>query len=285
MYTEKEVREIFNEYLTTDITIKEIYRKYHSCLNRLFKEYGCTERKTFRKKRNSNNYEILWDASEITNEMEAYIVGLWMADGTISDSQAKLKLKAGESELELLESLKNYIIPDQEIQYERNKTQAKLVISSTEFVNNLENLGVLRGKTYKIMEIPEMKESLLRHFIRGYFDGDGTVFQDRNYLKANICSIDEKILVKMQSIIEDQGINTRINCEIKEGKEYVCFGKVTSNTKNMFRLFITQQNSILKLRDYLYKDATIFLTRKKEKFFTDNTEVNESFKRARHRNA
>ena len=47
------------------------------------------------------------------------------------------------------------------------------------------------------MHIPNIPKNLIRHFIRGYFDGDGTIFMDRKYYKSNICSICENFLKEL----------------------------------------------------------------------------------------
>ena len=48
-------------------------------------------------------------------------------------------------------------------------------INSTKICNDLVNLGIGYRKTYKELHIPKIKQELVRHFIRGYFDGDGTI--------------------------------------------------------------------------------------------------------------
>ena len=43
-----------------------------------------------------------------------------------------------------------------------------------ELINDLENLGLHQNKTFTL-EYPNIDEKLERHFLRGYFDGDGYV--------------------------------------------------------------------------------------------------------------
>ena len=104
-----------------------------------------------------------------------------------------------------------------------------------------------------------VKDSLLfRHFIRGYFDGDGTVGIIRNtngksnkeYYRTQIrlCSASEKILLQIQDfLVLEYGLNR--NNLIRE----------KDNT--FFRIrYIGKQAD--KFYDIIYEGASIFLKRK-----------------------
>jgi intein-encoded DNA endonuclease-like protein len=173
----------------------------------------------------------------------------------------------------LLEKIKDYICPEQDIIVNGNSIILK--ISSSLFCKNLINLGCVYEKTYKELEIPEMEESLLRHFIRGYFDGDGTVFYDRKYLKANIASINENFLIKLQTIINDYNIDTRINVEKRAGKvmRKPLSDEYSTSYKDMYRLFVSKKDSLEKFKKFLYDDSTIYLSRKKDVFYKDDIEL------------
>lgn len=269
-YSKEEVIEIFKEYLDTQCTIESIYKKYGWTLKRLFKEYGLSKRKE-----RTGHYPLTWLGEKITNEIEAYFVGFMYADGTLNDTQVAIKLKNQESEFKLLSSFRNYITPEQQLTYEKDKTAVKLVINSKIFSSNLQNLGILQKKTYKTLVIPEMDEFLLRHFIRGYFDGDGTIYYDRKYIKANICSINYDFLVLLQQILNRNNISCKINTEIREGKNLLSpQGDYKTTYKNMYRLVFSSKTIKNELKNYFYDNSTIFLQRKRDLFFKENTEVN-----------
>ena len=48
-------------------------------------------------------------------------------------------------------------------------------ITSAKLCNDLVNLGIGYNKSYSELHIPEMPKNLIRHFIRGYFDGNGCI--------------------------------------------------------------------------------------------------------------
>ena len=52
------------------------------------------------------------------------------------------------------------------------------------------NLGFGYNKTYAELHIPNIPRELIRHFVRGYFDGDGCitggVYKDKNKLNPRV---------------------------------------------------------------------------------------------------
>ena len=272
MWTKERVLEIYQEYQESKCTQKEIGEKYSFSAAYHFKKHGLTNR-NFNTLR-TNRKKLLWDGKEITNEKEAYILGFWYADGYITyQDQACIKLKDSESDRKLLEDIRDYICPEQELKKDKNSLVLK--ISSNSFCLNLINLGCLYEKTYKELNIPEMDESLLRHFIRGYFDGDGTVFFDRKYLKSNISSINKNFLEKIKKILDDNNIENRINIEKRKGKKMKkpLSDEYSITQKDMYRLYVSKRDALEKFKKFLYDDATIFLSRKKNVFYKDNIEL------------
>ena len=265
-HTYEEIELIFKDHIENKLYLKELEEKYHiSNISSYFKKYGF-EYKDYTKdvsKRKANKLKINYFFENITNETEAYILGLWMSDGTVGDCQAKLKLK--ESDRDLLEQIQKYICPDETIKKEKNNY--KIVISSEYFCQNLWKLGCVKNKTYSEMHIPKINKDLLRHFIRGYFDGDGTVFFDRKYIKSNICSICGSFLEELKEVLLQSGIECRINIEKRKGKALVNpQGEISTECKDMYRLYVSKKDAVKRFVDYMYKNATIYLQRKKDIF-------------------
>ena len=272
MWSKEEVLKVYQEYKENGYTLKQISEKYNFSASYHFKKHGLTNVKINNTR--VGHKELLWDGKNITNEIEAYIIGFWYADGYITyQDQAGIKVKNTESDRKLLESIRDYICPDQDIKQERNTLTLK--ISSNLFCKNLNKLGCLYEKTYKELDIPVMDKSLIRHFIRGYFDGDGTVFYDRQYLKSNICSINNEFLEKFKDILDENSIENRINIEKRSGKlmKKPLSDKYTTTQKDMYRLYISRKTALEKFKKFLYEDSTIFLSRKKDVFYKDNIEL------------
>lgn len=265
--TYEEIESIFNDHLENKLTIAELSRKYGFDPTYQFKKFGFNyvnwKVKDIKKARSLRHaYSIINDFKKIDTPEKAYILGLWFADGTVSSTQASIKLCKNDSSL--LEKIQNYLCPDNTLKKEKNSM--KLLISSMEFCEQLIKLGCIPNKTYAELHIPKIPKFLYSHFIRGYFDGDGTIFMDRKWVKTNICSICEPFLQEIQNILTENHIESRINVEIREGKTYKVPQGFSKNCKNMYRLFVSKTNSIKLFKEFLYKDATLFLQRKFEKF-------------------
>ena len=67
------------------------------------------------------------------------------------------------------------------VQKVNGKIRCELTFSSVEMCQDLTNLGAVRAKSL-LIEFPDeniVPEKLMPHFIRGYFDGDGCVWNGK----------------------------------------------------------------------------------------------------------
>ena len=266
----KEFKEILaNEYRNSNISIKELSEKYHTDAAYQLKSIGVSLKGRGVQKMISRKgcISYKWNADEIMTEEQAYTIGFFMADGYNTGLQAGLKVKASDSCV--LERMKDCF--SSEIKLQEEKSSKSFVISSTVICNNLRDLGIIEQKSHNEKHIPALSKELIRHFIRGYFDGDGTVFicktKSNRFLKCNICSSTLNILKEIQKVFQGNGIDTSIDKEQRIGKEYyINQSGVSIATMDMFRLFIRRKYAIERLYHYLYDGATIYLPRKYEVF-------------------
>lgn len=273
--TKKDILEIYEEYLNGSTT-KEIDKKYNMSILRFFRKYNLETRKygRFNYEFRSNSIELKYMFKSIENEQEAYIVGMFMADGYVGKQQLGLRLK--KSDKDIVEKIKNYFSEDIKLQESGNSFS--FVVSSEMACENAIKLGILENKSTKETFIPSMKEELIPHFIRGYFDGDGTIFicndkkRNTKSLKSNICSANINILEEIQKKLSFNGIFSTINKENRIGKKYYMpHGGITISNQDMYRLYIRRKDDLKKFRDFIYKDSSLFLKRKKDIFYNNDT--------------
>ena len=126
--------------------------------------------------------------------------------------------------------------------------------------SQLTNLGCMPCKSL-ILTWPEYLDNKLQsHFLRGYFDGDGSLYSKKpnktNYVNYGwqITSTD-KFCLKVKEIIESKLL---IHCS----KSLSC-PKTNQITTT---LSIGGNKQVLKILNWLYKDATIYLPRKYNKY-------------------
>ena len=108
----------------------------------------------------------------------------------------------------------------------------------------------------EFLSMPDIDESLIHHFIRGFFDADGSVYKmkhRKNLIKIDITSNSFKFINELNNEL----IKNNINCWkiiTKEPKRV--------NRKVYYIIHFTKQNEVHNFSDYIYKDSTIHLKRK-----------------------
>lgn len=110
----------------------------------------------------------------------AYVLGFMFADASVDKKSNKIHVAVKQSDKEILEQIvvamhSNYPVSV----FGRNhgfegERLAHLQIYSATLKSDLMSLGVIPNKTYS-MAFPVVPDGYLRDFVRGYFDGDGSV--------------------------------------------------------------------------------------------------------------
>lgn len=203
----------------------------------------------------------------INTEEKAYWLGFLMADGYNHETNNCVALRVQSIDRPILERYKEFLKTDCPIYtFNRvtktnklNKEYCEVSICSYKISEALSRLGCVQGKTYTL-EFPNIPEYLYNHFIRGFFDGDGCISitkrKDRteHSLQYQLNFVGkESVILKIQDIIcKKTGVS---KTKLRHRKS--SFAKCISWSGRLVC------RSIL---DYLYKDATIYLDRKYNKY-------------------
>jgi hypothetical protein len=203
----------------------------------------------------------------IGTEEKAYFLGFLFADGNNHISKSVVSLRLQEKDKAILEQLSSLIYLDKkELGYIKPRTLCngkytsasiyRLNICNKHISHQLNNLGCVANKTFtlKFPDESQVPKHLVHHFIRGYFDGDGsiTVINTPHSVKGQFTLAgNENFLLKIQNILIE-------NCNLSKTK--------LRNPGNISVLVYSGRYQLQRIRDYLYKDATIYLDRKFLKF-------------------
>lgn len=197
--------------------------------------------------------------SMIDSEDKAYFLGLIVSDGHNTGKGVAIKLQ--EKDKEILEMFKIKTKTTNNLNFynlnnKKHQNQYSIQINSKMVSKDLEKYGITQNKSLTAI-FPDIPEELYSHFIRGVFDGDGCIHEGKNKYFFTICGT-ELLINKIQEIlIKSCGLNkTKLDKpKIKSGNNITTIVRYSGNRQ------------LIRIRDYLYKDAELFLTRKKEKFF------------------
>jgi intein/homing endonuclease len=194
----------------------------------------------------------------IDTEEKAYYLGLIAADGSVKSSS-----KAGNVlSLSLIDSQPVYHLKEllgcearvakREYEYLINPMYC-LNVGDKNIVSDLMSHGVVPNKT-KILRFPShLSDIMVRHFIRGYMDGDG-----------DVCLINEPR--RRMLTMSFYGTKDLVNGCIKHLDENVGLkskGTFQQGTITRFKRSCKQAQDIL---EYLYKDSSVFFGRKNQKY-------------------
>lgn len=259
-WTEEELNFLYDNYMS--LSRKDMARtlnKNKSSIDSKMRTLGLKRGKVRKYSLNEKYFE------NIDSEEKAYWLGFLYADGCVIDKKhkngssngKKLKISLKRSDTEHLKKFNESICSNYPIRNKISKINgfeypvAELSISNTEFVNNIIKQNIVPRKTYE-GKYPIVCDSLMRHFLRGYIDGDGyigrIVNEHRVKYSIEICSYGKDVLEVIQNYLLKNGISSKIYLKSKNRKDY--------------RIMIYSFNSVAKLLVLLYSNSTIHLNRK-----------------------
>lgn len=239
--------------------LSEVICKYNkgSTLNSLSLEYETTryklksilEKHNVKIRKKGSKYIFDEDVFEnIDSENKAYWLGFIYADGCIMKKNGGsdiLMFTLKKSDFKHLYKFCDLIRLDKE-KVKIYKDTVRLEISSNKIVEDLKKHGVTYRKTFKV-KYPKIDKNLMKHFIRGYFDGDGclTISESNKIFK----------LIGTEDLIKN------IQNYFIESIEGITETKIIEDS-NMFNYYKNGAVQTLKIMDHIYSNPRIFLNRK-----------------------
>ena len=232
-------------------------------VSRVLKEANINTRLKNRYTLNENYF------NKIDCQEKAYILGFIYADGFVGDERHN-NIVISIKDRELLEEIANLLDFTGTIRktskggFENSKEGFSLNFSSSIMANRLREIGLYPKKSLTLIRFPEIRKDLERHFIRGYFDGDGSIYLSHNtsyhiingsikkYIYPTYCF---SILGTFEFLKE---IEFRANFKFSKIKD--------TKTKEIKSLEICAKKEFDYIFKYLYNDSTIKLQRKYEKW-------------------
>lgn len=254
-----EISEVINLY-SQNLSVTKIAHKLKTTrkvISKILKNNGLE----ITNKQNETKFnETVFD--DINSEEKAYWLGFLYADGSLSKTTNTIELGLKTSDKTHLQKYLSFLkhTSKNKIKFHTNKlgNSYRVSVTNKHTWNVLNTYGCTPKKSLTLKFPNEnifKSPDLIRHFIRGYFDGDGCLSYNKTTKtilpKCSIISTFE-FLSNVQQILK----NSNINGKLIKDKRY----------KHNTRILDFSSKESEKLINYLYDNSTIYLTRKYNRY-------------------
>lgn len=246
-------------------TIAKKYTCSHHVILDILEQQGIPrDAKRFHRKYQLN--EHYFDVIDTPNK--AYILGLLHADGCNKMDKGTISIALQESDKDLLETIRLEIESEKPLRFIDNSNKHtfgytyenmyELQMFSVHMCEQLADKGIVPNKSL-VIGFPEwLDDNLISHYVRGVFDGDGTITQtivNENNKPTYAAIVGTDLFCQSLKVICNEILN--INPSIYDSSCHNGITKVISFTgKQKSKIFL----------DWIYQDAEIFLQRKYDRY-------------------
>lgn len=250
---------IIDEYIQEHLSIYKIGKIHNLHPSTI---WNALKRNSIKLRSNSENSALPVNHTYFDNidtEEKAYWLGFLFADGYITNDYVGLALSDKD---------KNHLVKFKEStnsshkisthkgnHFGEGKLYCRIIFKSSIMTKSLKSYGVVENKSL-ILKFPNcIRKDLLRHFIRGYFDGDGSITVSKKDYNFKICGTMEFLKEVIKSL------NNNVDAKFKD----VLYKRRDDDTNNYYISFGGRIKT-LKFLDWIYKDSSIYLDRKYQKY-------------------
>ena len=216
----------------------------------------------------------------------AWVLGLLFTDGCIRPGSVSIH----SVDLELLEKIKTFLNSSKPIakiaqSYDKSKHIYRLEFCREKMREDLLKLGLVQRKSL-IMQFPEIPEEYMRHFIRGCWDGDGSVYISNGKLNASYVCGSKDFIKRLILELFKIGIHRKKHLKYKShfGTKFPVAIHKSKRSKS-YSIKLNTQENIVTLFHYFYDgvDESMYLSRKytvfvegSEVIYYENTETGQA---------
>ena len=194
---------------------------------------------------------------EINTEEKAYILGWWYSDGNVR-LDGKIRVALAEDDKNILEWIKEQLKYTGPLYYkkpknEKSKAQFELCINRQSLAKDLIKWGCIPSKSL-ILTFPDfLREDLVRHFVRGVFDGDGSINLTRKTCPTIFITGSYNFIYRLADILPCDFTNIYQRYKNRDPE------------KSAHSLFIGRNVDVMNFLHWIYDDCTCKLQRKYDK--------------------
>ena len=198
---------------------------------------------------------------EINCEESAYFLGLLYADGCvqIKNSAYTVSLKLKSDDQYIIEKFRDIMSPSSPIKISYAK-YSYFRINQKKICEQLISHGCVPNKSLILNFPTTVPAHLMRHFIRGYSDGDGTIYNN------NVSASGKQYINTIWKIVSTGKFCKEVAFILNKELNINCSQSLSNDNGITTTLSVGGNKQVKKVLDWMYEDCAIYLPRKYNKY-------------------
>ncbi len=253
-----------------NIVVRDKRESIHNGLKR-----GHYSGKHYNQGSGDNDFFKMW------NERSAWVYGIILSDGSISPTEYGMICTIASNDKDLLQNIVTIMSLDVRCIHPKNDKRAKnncytLSIANKEIIKDLLHLGVESRKSKKVKMPENIPKEYVRDFIRGYFDGDGSISLTTTGYKFSMASQSKDILLAISRFFYEQAgvcipcrrISLSAVNDINDKSTLSVCPYTNKYGSTIYQIQTVCQENLKRLYDYFYDgtESILYLMRKRVLF-------------------
>lgn len=218
-------------------------------------------------------YSYNEDLIKKDSEFKYYFLGLIASDGWVSDKSNRIELCLNKRDKHILIQIRDLLCPGKKIVDKQKQNAFRLTLENKTIWREVTKYLDPGNKTFSLIFPYGIPGQYIKDFIRGYIDGDGNISVKRGQRKLSDGSIKYYYGLRLRvlgtrALLQGLHMNLKLYCNNKfnvkphkkDGVYYIEYG------------FSAAENVL----NFIYRDATYYLLRKRQVFEHISTLDNET---------
>lgn len=242
-WTSDQVAYIIDEYTNKNTTLKELGKQFGCSYGTI---RNCLNKHGIKSRGNKQGYprnELYFN--QINTKEKAYWLGFLYADGCVHSNSYEISINITDKEhvekfQKALGALHHKIVETQDKRFEKAKTLYQFSIRDEQLHKDLIKWGCIPQKTKILLKIPNIPKDYISHFIRGYFDGDGSLhwLKGTNNYRISFTSGSKNFLEEVLKELQLSNLS------------------IQKSNNEAYYIQISGRRQVVSVLNYMYKDST-----------------------------